>query len=173
METVQIERLDPAAVFEANNALSALLIDSVKGGASVGYTSAPQLSEAITYWGNVARQVESGTLVLFLARLSNEAVGTVQLKLDHRPNASHRGEVAKLLVHSNQRRKGIATKLMSALHQESRRRGLSLLVLDTRTNDPSQALYEQLGYQVAGIIPDYARASDGSLSPTTYLYLQL
>lgn len=59
---------------------------------------------------------------------------------------------------------------MAILEAEAWRRGLSLLVLDTRTGDPSQGLYEKLGWQLAGVIPEYARGTKGALQPTSIMY---
>jgi ribosomal protein S18 acetylase RimI-like enzyme len=78
--------------------------------------------------------------------------------------------VARLLVHTKARRQGIGAQLMSTIETEGWRRGLSLLILDTRTNDPSQRLYEKLGWQLAGVIPEYARGTNGTLQPTSIMY---
>jgi ribosomal protein S18 acetylase RimI-like enzyme len=59
---------------------------------------------------------------------------------------------------------------MRAIEGDAVRRGVSLLVLDTRTGDPSQRLYERLGYRLAGIIPHYARGTAGTLEPTSIMY---
>ncbi|MEP2715238.1 MAG: GNAT family N-acetyltransferase, partial [Pseudophaeobacter sp.] len=54
---------------------------------------------------------------------------------------------------------------------EARQLQKTLLVLDTRSGDPSQRLYESIGYQVAGSIPGYCRnPHTEAYEPTTYLY---
>ena len=108
--------------------------------------------------------------VLLVARLDDRAVGTAQLGLAAKPNARHRAEVQKLLVHSRARRMGIARALMTALEEQARRLGLTLLVLDTRQGDPSERLYAAHGYTLAGIIPQYARNGDGGLDATVLYY---
>jgi len=150
--------------------LCELVIDAVADGASVGWVSVPTLSDASRYWQSVVDQIEAGTVVLLVAQSLAGVVGTVQLHLSARPNGAHRGEVARLLVHTKARRQGIGAKLMSAIETEGWRRGLSLLILDTRTNDPSQRLYEKLGWQLAGVIPEYARGANGALQPTSIMY---
>lgn len=62
---------------------------------------------------------------------------------------------------------------MTRLETESRRAGRTLLVLDTRAGDPSNALSRALGYHEAGRIPRYARAADGRLEATVYYYKEL
>ncbi|WP_340621381.1 GNAT family N-acetyltransferase [Xenorhabdus siamensis] len=53
---------------------------------------------------------------------------------------------------------------MSRTHQRS------LLVLDTRTNDPASSLYRKLGFVEVGEIPNYVINSTGEFSATTYFY---
>jgi ribosomal protein S18 acetylase RimI-like enzyme len=46
----------------------------------------------------------------------------------------------------------------------------SLLVLDTRQGDPSNLLYQSLGYEQAGVIPSYAQSANGQLHSTVFYY---
>jgi len=169
--SLEITALEAASLINAvRDDLCELVIDAVSDGASVGWVSVPTLSDASLYWQSVASQVDAGTIVLLVAQSSEGVIGTVQLHLSTRPNGAHRGEVARLLVHTKARRQGIGAKLMSAVEAEGWRRGLSLLILDTRTDDPSQRLYEKLGWQLAGVIPEYARGTSGALQPTSIMY---
>jgi acetyltransferase len=153
--------------------LCVLVRDSVSGGASVGWVSVPSELEASNYWRAVADQVQSGAIVLLVARSLSQVLGTVQLHLSARPNGVHRAEVARLLVHSSARRRGVGAALMRAIEEEALQRRVSLLVLDTRTGDPSQHLYEKIGYLLAGIIPNYARGTAGTLEPTSIMYKEI
>jgi ribosomal protein S18 acetylase RimI-like enzyme len=52
--------------------------------------------------------------------------------------------------------------------------GRRLLTLDTRTGDKGETLYTSLGFQVAGIIPDYSRdARHDHYDPATFMYKQI
>lgn len=149
-----------------------LLVDAVQSGASVGWVFPPSLTEAEAYWISVASEVEwVGTVVL--GAFDGELLGLVMLVPCTKANGIHRGEVARLLVHSSARRRGIGRALMQRVEREAARLGISLLVLDTRTRDPSETLYKGLGYQIAGIIPDYTKGATGALEPTTLLYRSL
>ena len=53
------------------------------------------------------------------------------------------------------------------------RRGRNLLVLDTATGEPAEALYEKLGWQRSGVIPDYALFPDGRSCATTVFYKRI
>ena len=52
--------------------------------------------------------------------------------------------------------------------------GKSLVTLDTRTGDVSERLYRSVGFEQAGVIPDYALDPDGKARhTTTYMYRHL
>jgi acetyltransferase len=174
MSTIEIEALTADAI-RTNELqdLCALVGDSVSGGASVGWVAVPSEREAAHYWCSVADQVQSGANVVLVARSPSKVIGTVQLHLSARPNGAHRAEVARLLVHSSARRRGVGAALMRAIEEEALKRRVSLLVLDTRTGDPSQQLYEKIGYVLAGIIPNYARGTTGTLEPTSIMYKEI
>ena len=59
---------------------------------------------------------------------------------------------------------------MLALEGQARRLGRTTLILDTRQGDPSEALYQGLGWTFAGAIPAYARSATGALDATAYYY---
>ncbi|MEX0365193.1 MAG: N-acetyltransferase family protein [Ruegeria sp.] len=166
-----IRRLERAALPEALEDLTGLLRDCVQAGASVGFILPFPVSEARAYWADrvfpsVGRGVE-----LFVACDGDRIVGTVHLAMAAMPNQPHRADVAKLLVHPQARRQGLGRRLMQALEARARELSKTLLVLDTRSGDPSQALYQGLGYEVAGEIPCYCRNPFGEVyEPTTYLY---
>ena len=53
---------------------------------------------------------------------------------------------------------------------EARAAARTLLVLDTQTGEPAEALYVQLGYARTGVVPAYARFPDGRLGATTFMH---
>src|SRR5437870_5750259 len=89
---------------QANAYLSDLieiLRDSVASGASIGFLPPLGNGEAHAYWAGVIADLACGALLLLLvARQAGAVIGTVQLVLAQRPNARHRAEVQKLLVHT-------------------------------------------------------------------------
>jgi len=174
MSTTEIKALTADEIRTAAlQDLCELVRDAVSDGASVGWVSVPSELEAATYWRGVADQVQSGAVIVLIARALSKVVGTVQLHLSARPNGAHRAEVARLLVHLRARRHGIGVALMRAIEEAAVQRRVSLLVLDTRTGDSSQQLYEKLGYTLAGIIPHYARGTTGILEPTSIMYKEI
>jgi GNAT superfamily N-acetyltransferase len=151
--------------------LAALLIDCVEGGASVSFMLPLTPERARAVWQRVAAGVHDGERALLVAEDQHGAiVGTVQLVLDQPENQPHRADLAKMLVHRRARRQGLGEQLMRAAEDTARDCGKTLLVLDTVTGGDAERLYTRLGWQRAGVIPDYALWPQGGLCATTYFY---
>ncbi|CAH0242291.1 Acetyltransferase [Peribacillus simplex] len=144
------------------NELSDLLVQVVNDGASIGFLPPMKQSEAKDYWGSALNP----DVILFVAKLQGEIVGSVQLHLCSKQNGGHRAEIAKLMTHTGYRRNGIGRSLMLEAEKRAKQEGRTLLVLDTREGDPSNSLYTSLGYIQAGRIPDYAKSANGEFHPT-------
>jgi len=149
--------------------LAEVLVSCVAQGASLGFHAPLPADAARDWWAGVLR----GGVILLVAERDGRIVGTVQLQPAESENGAHRGEIAKLLVHPEWRRQGIARALMMALEAEARAAGKTLLVLDTREGDPSNDLYRALDYREAGRIPDWARDTAGTPSATVFWYKPL
>ena len=174
-DQVFIERLADRALEMEIEPLGLLLHDCVQAGASVGFVLPFSREEATTFWRDrVLPAVQSGSTLLWVARLGAGVVGTVQLGLAAITNQAHRADVAKLLVHPDARRRGIARRLTRELEAEAARLGRTLLTLDTRTGDVAEPLYRALGYETVGTIPGYCRhPSEDRLEATTLMYKRL
>ena len=164
----RLAALTPADI----DALSAVLIDCVDGGASVGFMQpfAPERAQA--FWRRIAEGVASGERALLVAEDALGIVGTVQLVLDQPDNQPHRADLCKMLVHRRSRRQGTGAALMRAAETLAREYGKTLLVLDT-ANPDAERLYEREGWQRVGVVPDYALLPEGGLCATTYFYRRL
>jgi len=167
---MNILRLNTRTLWLEMPGLCALLTDAVTHGASVGFLLPLSEEGALAYWQDVAKAIESPYRILLIAKEGSALTGTVQLDMASRPNGSHRAEVIKLMVHTSFRRRGIAESLINAIEAEAKSAGRTTLVLDTRAGDPSETLYAKLGYQHAGVVPEYARSTDGNLHATTFMY---
>ncbi len=167
---MNIYRLNPEGTIELLPRLATLLQDAVASGASIGFLPPLTHEDAINYWQDVAKLLESPYRILLIAEIDQEIIGTVQLDMASRPNGSHRAEIAKLMVHTSHRGQGIGRVLMNAIEAEARRTGRTTLILDTREGDLSEQLYSKMSYTRAGTIPEYARNADGSLHTTVFMY---
>jgi GNAT superfamily N-acetyltransferase len=168
-----IERLDAAGAAAIHDTLCEILRDSVDGGASVGFLPPLAPAEASAYWDGVIAGLAAGSRALLVARADGAMVGTVQLELPGKPNARHRAEVQKLLVHGAARRRGVGAALMAAVAELALGLGRTLLVLDTLAGDDGERLYRRVGYREAGRIPGYAIGADGGHYATVLFYRDL
>lgn len=168
----EIRTLSAQQLDEYLDSLIALLQDTVESGASVGFVPPVPESDARAYWAGVRNAVAAGSRIV-VAAVEDSVLGSVQLDLAGMPNARHRAEVMKLMVHRAARRRGIGKALMLALEDAARGANRRLLVLDTRPGDPAEQLYLALGYARAGVIPHYALSARGTLDPTVYMYREL
>ena len=168
-----IRRLDAADARANLDGLAAVLHDCVDGGASVSYMAPFTLDDARAAMEGFVDDVEAGGRMLLAAFDDATVVGTVQVVYAWPPNQPHRADIAKLLVHRAARKRGIAQQLMAGAEAEARSEGKTLLVLDTVTGDDAERLYERLGYERVGVIPNYALYPDGRPCATTVFYKDL
>jgi GNAT superfamily N-acetyltransferase len=171
--TLDILRLDGPTFDAAIPDLAVILADAVAGGASVGFLLPFTPDDAATWWQSIERDVVRGNVLVLVARLERRVVGTAQLRLAPLPNAHHRAEVAKVLVHRSARRRGIATALMHEIERIALAEGRTLLVLDTIAESDAALLYAKLGWTHVAEIPGYAGMPTGELRPTTIFYRRL
>ncbi|MEY0160858.1 GNAT family N-acetyltransferase [Providencia rettgeri] len=151
--------------------LTNLLYRCVLGAASVGYTDAKaQIEDMRNYWVGVNHSLSTSNFKLISVEVDNKIVGVVGLELCIKPNGKHRGEICKLLVLPDYRRKGLARRLMLAAEQIAWETGLALLTLDTNTKGITVSLYSSLGWQVSGEIPEFAQSVNGDLESTTIMF---
>ena len=155
--------------------LCRILADSVAEGAAIGFMATLTDAEAENFWRKDVREaVDTGGRRLFGAFVDKRLVGTVQLLLHMPPNQPHRAEISKMVVHPESRRLGLGKALMKTALKAAQHAGKTLVTLDTRTGDVSQSLYRSVGFQDAGVIPDFALDPDGrSQHATTYMYRHL
>jgi ribosomal protein S18 acetylase RimI-like enzyme len=146
--------------------LSDLLIATVKNGDSVSFMYPLARLTAETFWKNSLAAADRNERVVLGAYMEGTLIGTVTLLLDFPPNQPHRGEIAKLMTKVSYRGQGVATSLLLKAEKIATERGKTLLTLDTAVEGGAASLYEKLGFQVTGIIPDFALKPYGGLTGT-------
>lgn len=168
-----IEQLDAAGARAAIPALTGILRDAVANGASVGFMEWNSDADYDRFWQGIAADVAAGRALLFVASDETGIVGTAQLHPVGKPNQPHRAEIAKVLVHSRARRRGIGEALMRAAETAALALGRDLLVLDTDEAGAARRLYNRLGWTEVGTIPRYALMPDGRDCGSTFFYKAL
>lgn len=173
--TFNITLLDGDSFVAATPALADILRACVAGGAAVGFIAPLHTEAALDFWRGQTAAVAAGEKLVLLAisLADGRALGTVTLIPAPQVNGRHRAEIAKMLVHPDARRQGIAAALLNRAEELARADGRRLLVLDTRQGDDAERLYASLGWQSGGIIPDYALNGDGTSHATHVMYRQL
>ena len=150
--------------------LGAILADAVAHGASVNFVAGFTQADGEAFWASMLAGLATGERVLLVAEQEGRLVGTVMVIFAQQPNAPHRAEIGKMLVHSSARRRGIGRRLLEAAEEHARRAGRTLLILDTHSDSDGERLYRRCGWTAVGRIPDHSLTTDGRLWPTTVFY---
>ncbi|MEO7414185.1 MAG: GNAT family N-acetyltransferase [Opitutaceae bacterium] len=165
-----LEQMGPRELQE----LSDVLIDCVDGGASVSFMAPMTRAKAEGFWQGVATSASRGERVVLVAEEpAGRIIGTVQIILNAPENQPHRGEIAKMLVHRQARRRGVGAALLAAAERSAVAAGKTLLVLDTVTGADGERLYATHGWQRCGVIPSFALWPDGRPCATTVFFKAL
>nr|WP_281356655.1 GNAT family N-acetyltransferase [Sulfitobacter algicola] len=145
---------------------------TVNAGAAVSFLWPHTIDDARAFWRDqIFPNVRNGDVILWGAVSGGKVTGTVQLQIALPQNQPHRCEVAKLLVHPDYRKRGIAGQLMAALEHHARALKKRLITFDTRSGDVAEPFYLSLGYQITGRVPDFGLDPDGkSYHATTYMH---
>ena len=174
MATYSVHLLTPPQAQARRAALVELLVDSVEGGASVGFVWPMTRTKAETWWEETLASHARGERLILAAEARGRLDGTVQLIPTPKENQAFRADLTKLLVRRSARRQGLGAALMRAAEDEARRIGRTLLTLDTEVGSAAERLYERLGWKRYGEIPAYATSPDNrSRDPVSFFYKML
>jgi ribosomal protein S18 acetylase RimI-like enzyme len=171
MDGITIERVEGNSGSVAGE-LAALLMNAVENNAGISFMSDLTLDQAEGWWRKLLEN-SPPRMVVLVARDSEGAVGTVQLQPAWPPNQPHRADVAKLIVHTRARGRGIARMLMRELEEHARNEGFTLLLLDTCKDSAAEKLYTSLDWMRVGVVPNFALNPDGSMCDTVFFYKSL
>ncbi|MEV7683617.1 GNAT family N-acetyltransferase [Streptomyces sp. NPDC088341] len=169
----EVIRLSAGELLDAADALADLMVDTVAGGASIGFLHPLDREAAVRWWRAQAPAVREGRLSVRVVRDGERITGTVGVAFADKPNARHRAEIVKLMVHRDARGKGLGRTLLTAAEEAAAGAGVTLLLLDTETGSPAETLYRSAGWTVIGVVPGHAADPGGTLRPTTFLYKDL
>jgi GNAT superfamily N-acetyltransferase len=162
----RLERLGPREI----EGLSDVLIDCVEGGDSIGFMLPMSRAKAESFWQGVGVNLDRGERVVLVAEdAQDRIIGTVSVILAMPENQLHRGELVKMQVHRQARRRGAGAALLAAAERNAVTAGKTLLVLDTASAD-AERLYARHGWQRCGTIPNFALMPDGRPCSTTVFF---
>ena len=170
---MKVAQLSPAEFSAASARLGEILADAVEAGAGVSFMLPFSKEDGAAYWRGLSDAVASGAKNILVAKEHDTIAGVVILEKAWAPNQPHRGEVAKMLVHRDFRRRGFGTLLIESLLEKARAMGLTLITFDAVAGSPAETFYRGLGFTCAGCIPGYALSPAGKLDDTTIFYMKL
>jgi len=153
--------------------LGDILIETVAHGGSVSFMHPLSREAAEAFWSNSLAAADRGERIILGAFDGDALIATVTLLLDLPPNQPHRAEIAKLMTRVSHRHRGIATALLREAERLAMAHGRWLLVLDTAEEEGAAGLYERAGFQLTGVIPNYALKPYGGLSGTLIYWKRL
>jgi GNAT superfamily N-acetyltransferase len=166
IEVRRLERIDERHIQQ----LSDVLIDCVEGGDSIGFMLPMTRVKAEAYWHGAAESATRGERVIIVAEDADGVIlGTVTVVWAGPENQPHRADVAKMQVHRRARRRGIGGMLLAEAERVAVEANRTVLVLDTASAD-AERLYVRQGWQLCGVIPNFALLPDGALCNTTVFY---
>lgn len=172
--TATVRALDPAGFVAAIPGLADLLVDAVDAGAAVNFLAGLTAEQARDWWHERVPQFADGTMTAIVATDdTGRIVGSTVIVRSRNPNAPHRAEIVKVLVHRDARRQGLARRLMATAEEIARADGRWLLILDTHTGSVAETMYRALGWTEFGQVPDHSLLTDGTPSPTTFFWKDL
>ena len=153
--------------------LSSLLIETVAAGGSVSFMHPLSVVDAEAFWTKSLAAADRDERIVLGAEIDGAIAATVTLDLATPPNQPHRADIAKLMTRVARRGQGLARALMLEAERLAAARGRTLLTLDTAEEDGAAGFYDRLGYQRAGVIPEYALKPHGSLTGTILYFKRL
>jgi GNAT superfamily N-acetyltransferase len=149
-----------------------LLIETVAGGAALGFLPPVEPADARHYWLSLTPDLWAESRLLIGAFCDGRIIGSGQLVLPSLPNARHRVELQKLFLSRAFRGHEVGQRLMVALHDAARRHGRWLVLLHAR-RPVADRFYRPLGYQEVGVVPGYSLGTSGEDIDSVALYLDL
>ena len=167
-------RIEPLTSSAANHtALGEMLVETVANGGSVSFMHPLALQTAEAFWREALASADRGERIVLGAFDGYDLIGTVTLVLNLAQNQPHRAEIVKMMTRVSHRHRGIATVLLREAERIAIARGRWLLVLDTAEDEGAAGLYERMGFQLTGLIPDYALKPHGGLTGTLIYWKRL
>ena len=150
-----------------------ILIDAVNSGVGVSFLKPLSTEVAQDFWRGQISNIEAQNTFPIVAELDGTIAGLVLLVRAWAANQPHRSDVAKLLVHRDFRRRGLATALIKELEVKACELGQTLITFDAVANSAASAFYQKLGFICIGTYPGYALSGDGKLDDTDLFYKKL
>lgn len=142
-------------------------------GGAVGWADVPSPREVDDWLGSILDRVRGGTarLAVLLEPASRRLLGLGSWERLEGDVVAHNAEIHKVMVRPDARGHGHARTLVQALVDDARGRGIETLILDVRGNNhAAMRLYEAIGFEVYGRLPDFIAVGDERFDRVLYRF---
>lgn len=160
-QTVSMRVIAASELITVISDLTDTFVETVNGGSPLGFMPPITRDQSRDYWISLLPELRGNRRLLIVAMSNGRVVGSAQLALSQRANSPHRAEVEKVFVARSARGGGVGTALMRAVEEVAVQHGRTLLLLNTRYNEPAYFWYKVLGYSDVGVIPGWTIGANG------------
>jgi GNAT superfamily N-acetyltransferase len=141
-------------------------------GGAVGWLEPPAQPETDAWLLPLLEEVGRGDAALCVASTGGAPAGFGCWRRDPGPIFAHRAQLSKVMAHPDARGLGLGQVIVSSLVAHARTSGMETLRLSARGNNHlAIELYERLGFQVWGRLPNSIEVGDLRFDDV-HLYLQ-
>ena len=172
-QDVSVRVIAAPELVQVLNDLTERLVEAVNDGSPLGFMPPIDSDMARDYWISMLPELRSGKRVLLVAMSEGIVLGSAQLVPSHRGNSPHRAEIEKVFVNRAVRKMGVGSALMNAIESLALHYGRTLLLLNTRQDQPAHGWYRSLGYRDAGVVPGWTIGPNGEQYDHVTMYKHL
>jgi ribosomal protein S18 acetylase RimI-like enzyme len=130
-------------------------------GGAVGFVDVPDRAETAEWLAGIAAEVRAGRTRMALLGVAGRIEALGRWTRYAKSTVAVNGEVLQVMVHPDARGRQLARRLVTALVEDARSQRVETLTLDVRGNNhAAMALYESLGFEVYGRLPDFVAVGD-------------
>ncbi|MBW9205072.1 GNAT family N-acetyltransferase [Mumia sp. zg.B53] len=147
---------------ELLDSLHALITELVEEGAALGWLEPPSRSDVGDLLGDLVQESDLDDACLAVAEdAEGGVVGFAYWSRRMGETEQPHADIGRVAVSSRARGAGLGRRLVGELIDYARKSGIEILTLDVRGNNhAAMALYERLGFQEYGRIPDFVAIGD-------------
>jgi GNAT superfamily N-acetyltransferase len=95
-----------------------------------------------------------GGVIPMVAEVEGVVVGSAVLKRKNHPLYRHRADLGDMVVCGEHQRRGIARRLIEALHDRAAEIGVTIFETSVRGGTPAEEVYRRVGFREYGRLPD-------------------
>ncbi|HYT09862.1 MAG TPA: GNAT family N-acetyltransferase [Mycobacteriales bacterium] len=165
VELSWLESAEPEAVDAVHRVVDAVM----RLAGAVGWVMVPTRDETHAWLARLLAEVAAGRSRVAVVSAGGRVEGIGRWTRYGAPAVAVNADVKQVMVHPAARGHGLARRLVAALVDDARAHGVETLTLDVRGNNhAAMALYEALGFEVCGRLPDFVAVGDERWDRVTY-----